>query len=325
MTKNKRHQLIAILADQGDQYVSGQSLSEQLNISRTAVWKHMNELKKNGYQFESVPRKGYRLVSKPLQLDDNTIKWGLDTEWLGKTIEFRDKLDSTQDLAHQFARKNYPHGTVVITNRQLAGRGRRARSWESNHDGGIWLSMILRPDIPPHQASQMTLFVAVTLVETIERLTGVPLKIKWPNDLFIGNKKLCGILTEMQAELEVIQYLVIGFGVNVNQKQTDFPQGLQNKSTSLQMETGQQWNRTELVQAILQDFEQSYAYYLEHGFDFVKQKWFDHAYRIQEKLEIRQHNDTFRAVMEGINDDGALIVRTEAGDQRVIYSAEINW
>ncbi|WP_066193244.1 MULTISPECIES: biotin--[acetyl-CoA-carboxylase] ligase [Gracilibacillus] len=325
MAINKRQQLITILANHADDYISGQAISDQLNISRTAVWKHINELKKAGYQFESVPRKGYRLLARPTALNDHTVQWGLETDWLGQTIIFQEEMPSTQDLAHELARKDYPHGTVVLTNFQQAGRGRMERVWESNNHGGIWLSLLLRPNIPPYQASQMTLFVAVTLVETLERLTDQRIEIKWPNDLFINGKKICGILTEMQAELEAINYLVIGFGINVNQTSEDFPERLQDRSTSLQMETKQYWNRSTIIQAILKDFEYAYQRYLNNGFDEVKQKWLQHAYRLNQTLTIKQHHDVFEAQIEGINHDGALLVKTENGKQRMIYSAEIDW
>ncbi|WP_018933733.1 biotin--[acetyl-CoA-carboxylase] ligase [Gracilibacillus lacisalsi] len=325
MTNNKRHELISILAEQEDRYISGQALSEKLDVSRTAIWKHINELKKDGYQFDSVPKKGYRLVSKPEQLNESTIKWGLETDWLGKRIDFRQELASTQDLAHALARKGAEHGTVVTTSKQLSGRGRMDRRWVSDHDGGIWMSIILRPSIPPHQASQMTLFVAVTLVETLERITGQKIQIKWPNDLFIDGRKISGILTEMQAELEAIQYLIIGFGINVNQLSTDFPEELKEKSTSLRIASGQEWNLREMIQDILQDFELAYQSYLQTGFEPIKAKWLKHAYKLKEKIHVKTNQEEYNATVNGITDDGALVVLKDNQDERVIYSAEITW
>ncbi|SFL85482.1 BirA family transcriptional regulator, biotin operon repressor / biotin-[acetyl-CoA-carboxylase] ligase [Gracilibacillus orientalis] len=325
MTTNKRHELISLLAGQDDHYISGQALSEKLEVSRTAIWKHMNELKKDGYQFESVPKKGYRLIAKPDKLNESTIKWGLDTDWLGKRIEFRHEVASTQDLAHALARKGAEHGTVVTTNKQLSGRGRMDRRWVSDHDGGIWMSLILRPNIPPHQASHMTLFVAVTLVDTLERVTGQRIQIKWPNDLFIDGKKISGILTEMSAELEAIQYLIIGFGINVNQSSEDFPEDLEAKSTSLGIESGQEWDRQAIIQNILQDFEIAYQLYLKTGFGPIKEKWLEHAYKLNEKIHVKTAQEEYAAIVKGITDDGALIVLNDKNEEKVIYSAEIIW
>lgn len=325
MTTNKRHELIAILAEQDNQYISGQALSEKLEVSRTAIWKHINELKKDGYQFESVPKKGYRLIAKPKKLNESTIKWGLNTKWLGRRIEFRQEVASTQDLAHELARKGAEHGTIVTANQQLSGRGRMDRSWVSDHDGGIWMSIILRPNIPPHQASQMTLFVAVTLVETLERITGLKIQIKWPNDLFIKDKKISGILTEMQAELEAIQYLIIGFGINVNQSIEDFPEDLEKKSTSLNIEAGQDWNRLEIIQEVLRDFETAYETYLATGFEPIKEKWLAHAYKLNEKIHVKTTKEEYNATMKGITDDGALVILNDNSVEKIIYSAEIKW
>ncbi len=325
MTTNKRHELISLLAEQDDRYISGQALSEKLEVSRTAIWKHINELKKDGYQFESVPKKGYRLIAKPEKLNESTIKWGLATKWLGKRIEFKQEVASTQDLAHTLARKGAEHGTVVTTNKQLSGRGRMDRRWVSDHDGGIWMSLILRPNIPPHQASQMTLFVAVTLVDTLERVTGQKIQIKWPNDLFIDGKKISGILTEMQAELEAIQYLIIGFGINVNQLSKDFPESLEGKSTSLRMESGQEWNRQAIIQNVLRDFEIAYQTYLDTGFEPIKEKWLAHAYRLNEKIHVKTSQEDYVATVKGITNDGALIVLNDKNEEKVIYSAEIIW
>ncbi|SHN19301.1 biotin--[acetyl-CoA-carboxylase] ligase [Gracilibacillus kekensis] len=325
MVNKKRHELIAILSQNENQFISGQTLSEKLDVSRTAIWKHINELKKDGYQFESAPKKGYRLLTKPDQLNETTIKWGLETEWLGKSIIFKEKIDSTQDVAHRLARKGAEHGTIIIADRQLSGRGRMERQWISDDSGGIWLSMILRPPIPPHQASQMTLFVAVTLVEALERATGLSIQIKWPNDLFINGKKITGILTEMQAELEAIQYLIIGFGINVNQNIDHFPEEIRDLVTSLQIVSGKEWNRTNLVQTILQEFEEAYQNYIDNGFELVKKKWIAHAYKLHEKIWIKTTQASFYATVQGISNEGALIVRNENGEEKLIYSAEINW
>ncbi|UOQ85859.1 biotin--[acetyl-CoA-carboxylase] ligase [Gracilibacillus salinarum] len=325
MISSKRYQLISILAEQGDNYISGQMLSERLQISRTAIWKHMNELKKDGYQFESAPKKGYRLIKKPDNLNESTIKWGLKTNWLGKQIEFQESMTSTQDIAHDLARKGAAHGTVITTNNQLRGRGRMDRTWHSDNDGGIWMSLILRPDIPPHQASQITLFVAVTLVESLERHTGLDIQIKWPNDLFINGKKISGILTEMQAELESIQYLIIGFGINVNQSMEQLPSEINKRSTSLRMESDNNWDKLTLIQQLLHDFEKAYELYFETGFEPIKQKWLKHAYKLHELVHVKTFQEEYDAEIKGIYDDGALIVTKRNGDDERIYSADITW
>ncbi|KAB8138462.1 biotin--[acetyl-CoA-carboxylase] ligase [Gracilibacillus oryzae] len=325
MKETKRDQLINLLAQNEKDFISGQAVSGKLNISRTAVWKHINELKKDGYQFEAVPKKGYRLISSPTSVNETTIKWDLKTEWLGQTLIFKDEVDSTQNIAHQLAREGAESGTVVVANKQLKGRGRLNRKWISHQDDGIWMSLILRPEMPPYQASQMTLFTAVSVVDTISKFVKLPVKIKWPNDLFIGNKKFCGILTEMQAELDHIEYLVIGIGLNINQKQTAFPTEIQSKTTSLAIASNQHFDRKTLIQQLLVDYEKNYLEFQRTGFSYVKDKWIENAYKLGENVFIKMPKKSFEATIKGISDDGALLVQTNQNTIEKVYSAEIHW
>src|SRR5690625_4504204 len=196
-----------------DRFISGQALSVALNISRSAIWKHMNELKKDGYQIEAQSNKGYRITGFPEKISENTLKWGLDTVWAGKTIIHKEKVSSTQHIAHDAARKNAAHGTTVIADEQKEGKGRMNRSWQSARDKGIWLSLILRPEIQPQLAPQLTLLTATVLADVLSMHTDTKPMIKWPNDILLNEKKCAGILTELQAEQDQIQYIVIGIGL----------------------------------------------------------------------------------------------------------------
>ncbi|SER12710.1 BirA family transcriptional regulator, biotin operon repressor / biotin-[acetyl-CoA-carboxylase] ligase [Gracilibacillus ureilyticus] len=325
MKETKRDQLIDILAQCDEGFISGQELSRKLEISRTAVWKHINELKKDGYQFEAVPKKGYRLLSHPLAVNETTLKWDLQTKWLGQKLVFKDEVDSTQDIAHQLAREGAENGTTIIANKQLKGRGRLNRKWVSHHDDGIWMSMIIRPEMAPYHASQMTLFTATSLVDTIRKFADLPIKIKWPNDLFMDGKKFCGILTEMQAELDHIEYMIIGIGLNVNQEINLFPEEIQNKTTSLAAQTQYKWDRIRLIQQLLADFETNYQEFQACGFSYVKDKWTSNAYKLGERVYIKMPKKSFEATIEGITDDGALLVNTADNIVEKIYSAEIHW
>ncbi|WP_163537637.1 biotin--[acetyl-CoA-carboxylase] ligase [Gracilibacillus sp. YIM 98692] len=325
MKHSSRNQLIEYLSTMDQEYISGPELSKILNISRTAVWKHINELKKDGYQFETVHKKGYKLIQTPSHLSESSLQWDLHTKWLGKNLIYKEELGSTQTLAHQLAQDDAPHGTVVITNNQTSGRGRLNRKWESNHSDGIWMSIILRPKLAPYNASQMTLFTAVTLVDTLNTLTNLNVQIKWPNDLFINGKKCCGILTEMQAELDGIQYMVIGIGMNVNQDAHSFSEELLHQATSIRMETGEQWDRKQLITAILDNFEKAYKTYMDNGFSQIKQKWTKNAYKLNEKVHITMSNQSFDATIKGITEDGALLVFSDEEELVRVYSAEINW
>src|SRR5690554_2579049 len=215
--QSTRNKLIHLLANNDDQYISGQKLSEMLHISRSAIWKQMKNLEKAGYEIEGKPNQGYRILSFPDDLSEYTLQWGLDTEWIGKKIIHKQTTTSTQIVAHKLAQENCEHGTIVIADEQTKGKGRMNRPWHSSKKKGIWMSIILRPAILPYRAPQLTLLTATVLADVINEHIGIRPQIKWPNDILINNKKTAGILTEMQAEQDQIQYVVIGVGLNVNQ------------------------------------------------------------------------------------------------------------
>lgn len=321
---SKRDKLIKLLAKHGNTYISGQELSEQLNISRTAIWKHMNELKKDGYEFETAPKKGYRLIKAPEAYNETTIKWGLTTSWLGKPLHFKEMIDSTQNLAHELAKKQAPHGTVIIANEQTAARGRLERPYESR-DGGIWMSIVLRPPMAPYQAAQFTLFTSVIITEVLSEMTNLPIQIKWPNDLFVHDQKLSGILTEMSGELDYVNYLILGIGINVNQEANQFSKDVKEKATSLFIETEKKWDRAVLVQKLLEKFEQHYEDYVRNGFGPYKEKWTKLAYKMNETITIKSPKEKYQATLVGIDNSGALLVQRENEPITPIYSGEIIW
>ncbi|MDC3424771.1 biotin--[acetyl-CoA-carboxylase] ligase [Aquibacillus sp. 3ASR75-11] len=323
--ESTRNDLIELLEKNKDDYVSGQELSRQLNISRTAVWKHMKELEKDGYMIEAVSRKGYRITQFPSKLSPNTIQWGLHTNWIGKKIIHREQVDSTQIIANQLAREGAEHGTIVIADEQTAGKGRMSRPWHSAKGKGIWMSIVLRPNMMPQHAPQLTLLTATVLAECIDHYMGVRPSIKWPNDIFIHGKKTAGILTEMQAEQDRIQYVVLGIGINVNQDEHDIPPELRSIATSVKQETNQEWDLRESIQHILSGFEVSYEHYMANGFAHIKQTWEKYGYRIGETVTVETLQRTWQTVIVGIAEDGALLIKEEDGNVDKLYSAEIQW
>lgn len=320
-----RNKLIDLLSERPSDYISGQYLSEKLNISRSAIWKHMNELKKDGYEIEAKARKGYRIVSYPKKLSENTLFWGLNTNWLGKTIIHKESIPSTQRLAHELALDGAEHGTIVIADEQTEGKGRVDRKWYSKKGDGIWLSMILRPNILPYLAPQLTLLTATVLANVIDHHANLTPQIKWPNDILINGKKMTGILTEMQAEQDQVLYVIIGIGMNINQKREDLPTELLERATSLQIETNEKWNMLPIIQEILQTFEEKYSKFLDQGFDPVKQDWENYGFRLNERLQIKSGKKTWEGIFLGIAEDGALLAQNEDGIIERVYSAEISW
>ncbi|WP_106497426.1 biotin--[acetyl-CoA-carboxylase] ligase [Lentibacillus sp. Marseille-P4043] len=323
--ESTRNKLIKLLASSGDHYISGQLLSEKLAISRAAIWKHMKELEKDGYQIEGKSKKGYRILKFPDKVSENTILWGLGTQWLGKTVIHKEVTTSTQHIAHQLAQENVDHGTVIVADEQTAGKGRMNRKWHSAKQKGIWMSIILRPNILPYLAPQLTLLTATVLADVLTKDTHTNPKIKWPNDILINHNKTAGILTEMQAEQDQIQYVVIGIGINVNQTHDEIPSDIKKKATSLLMETNKEWDTQTLIQNILMTFEKAYDAYIANGFPDVKSKWESYGFKIGETIHIKTMREQWNAVFLGIAEDGALLTKTLDGEMKKLYSAEIDW
>ncbi|MDN7244034.1 biotin--[acetyl-CoA-carboxylase] ligase [Planococcus shenhongbingii] len=303
--------------------LSGQQLADDFGISRTAVWKHIKELEEQGYQIISVKKKGYILAGLPDTLEPTAIQAILKTKRLGRSIHYIESCPSTQIIAHQLAQENTSDGTVVMTEEQTAGRGRMARRWHSAANKGIWMSVILRPDVVPQKAPQFTLVAAVAVVRAIEQVTGLKPEIKWPNDILLNGKKCTGILTELQSDADGIQALIIGIGLNVNQVADDFDPEVQNIATSLKMESGKEIDRKELVSSMLQFLEQYTDLYIEEGFGILKLLWESYSSTIGHPVRARMAKETLEGIAESITDEGVLQLRTADGKLHGIYSADI--
>ena len=320
-----RQKLIEMLSHHEDTYISGQLLSDELDISRSAIWKHMNELKKDGYEIEGKANRGYRIISYPNKLSENTISWGLETEWLGKKIVHKTSVPTTQRIAHELALDGAEHGTIIIADEQTKGKGRVDKTFYSKKDEGIWMSIILRPTIPPYLAPQLTLLTATVLANVMDNYVHVQPQIKWPNDVLIEGKKVSGILTEMQAEQDRVLYVIVGIGINVNQQINDFPEAIKERVTSLRMETNKQWKLVPIIQKLLQTFEKKYNQFMNQGFDSVKTAWESYGFRLNERLEIQTGKEYWEGLFLGIAEDGALLAQRENGEIEKIYSGEISW
>lgn len=318
-----RRKLLEAFSEAQGGYVSGQKISDLLGCSRTAVWKHIEELRKEGYELEAVRKKGYRIVGKPNKITSNEIRLGLETEKLGQEIYYYDSVTSTQSIAQELASKGVPEGTIIVADEQTGGRGRMARTWYSPKETGIWMSLILRPKISIQRTPQLTLIAAVAIVQAIEEVTGLSPHIKWPNDILINGKKVVGILTELQAEADQVHSVIIGMGINVNQNVDHFPEHLLSIATSLAIEKGQSITRAELIQKILLRFEGLYFQYLKHGFKPIKLLWESYAISLNKFITARTLSGAIKGKAIGINDEGVLLIETDEGKIEHIYSADI--
>lgn len=306
------------------EYISGEKLAKKIGCSRTAVWKHIEELKKEGFQVNAVRKKGYLLVEHSNKLSENEIYLGLETEKIGRTIHFYETVTSTQKLAKEFALNGAEHGTLIVSDEQTDGRGRLVRKWYSPKGTGLWMSLIVRPDLPISKTPQLTLLTAVAVVNAIKETANLKPSIKWPNDILINGRKVCGILTELQAEENHVQSVIIGIGINVNQLITDFPEELQTIATSLKIESNKTIDRTKLLQNICYEFEKQLKLYLSEGFQPIKTLWESSSNSIGRKITARTANGIFNGYALGINDDGVLLLKQDIGEIVEIYSADID-
>ncbi|NSL52268.1 biotin--[acetyl-CoA-carboxylase] ligase [Calidifontibacillus erzurumensis] len=323
MQSSIRKQLLKLFSDHEGEFLSGQLISEKLGCSRTAVWKHIEELRKDGFELEAVQRKGYRIISKPDRISGNEIQLGLNTKFFGREIYYEESVDSTQKIAHRLAYEGAVEGTIVVSEEQRMGRGRLGRAWFSPIYTGIWVSIILKPEIAPQQAPQLTLLAAVSVVRGIQKATGIRCDIKWPNDILINGKKVVGILTELVAESDRINAVIVGIGMNVNQEREHFPEDLQAIATSLAIEGGHKWNRAAILQAVLKEMEDLYFDYLKNGFQVVKLLWESYAVSIGKQIKARTLTNSITGKALGITDEGVLLLEDEKGTVHRIYSADI--
>ena len=305
-----------------DGYVSGQELCNKFGVSRTAVWKTINQLKENGYEIEAVQNKGYHLLSAPDIMDQTELESIHATEWAGCEIYYFDSIDSTNTKAKELAEEGHPSGTLVVADRQTAGKGRRGRSWESPTGIGIFMTLMLKPEINPNNASMLTLVAAMATTRAIRRVTSVPAMIKWPNDIVMNGKKVCGILTEMSAQFDYINHIVIGIGINVHNE--DFPEEIAKTASSLYLESGQHIHRASLIEAFLEEFEDVYAEYLKTEDMEGLQKEYD-AMLVNRGRQVRvlDPKEPFEGKAMGITKKGELIVDTWES-RKLVSSGEVS-
>jgi BirA family transcriptional regulator, biotin operon repressor / biotin---[acetyl-CoA-carboxylase] ligase len=309
--------VLGLLAEGGDDFTSGEILSGKLGLSRTAVWKCVESLRQKGYRIDAVPARGYRLMEIPDRLTPLELAPLLNTHDIGRTIHYRDSLPSTNDYAFRLAQEGAFHGEVVIADQQTQGRGRRGRSWLSPAGLNVYFSVILRPELPPQRAPELTLLTAVAVAETLREAGGHAF-IKWPNDLLVDDRKVAGILTEISAEPEAIHFVVIGVGVNLNARAHDFPPELSKLATSLAEARGQRVPRALFTAALWMRLEEWLDLHQEKGFGPVRDAWRALSQTLGQDVLVKTEHREFRGRAEDIDETGALLVRTPDGLERVV-------
>lgn len=326
--KTDKSDILTLLRNSKD-YVSGQQLCDQFGVSRTAVWKVINQLKEEGYEIESVPRKGYRLVETPKDiLSKSEIASRLHTKWAGRKLYYFESTGSTNTDAKRLAEEGEPHGTTIVANMQTAGKGRRGRTWQSPAGANTYFTILLKPDFSPDKASMLTLVMALSVAEAIEEITGLKADIKWPNDIVVHKKKVVGMLTEMSTtpEMDEIQYVVIGVGTNVNYDSPEnFPEELRPTATSLRIEAGHLINRAALTERMLARFEINYEKF-EETLDLsgLMDSYEKHLINVGAQVRVLDPAGEYTGISRGINAVGELLVEKENGETINVYAGEVS-
>ena len=320
-TKDK---LLSYLKESKGSWVSGELLSDKIAVTRSAVWKQICKLREDGYVIQSSPKKGYLFQKAPDMLFPDEIREGLKTRVFGKKqIVYFNETDSTNTRAKDLAIKGAPEGTLVVSEKQTKGRGRKGRNWFSPSRGGIYTSLILRPRIPPNEAPKMTLLTAVAVAETLHSLTQLKANIKWPNDILINGKKIAGILTEISTEMDAIDYIVVGLGMNVNTP--DFPDDIHKKATSIFIETGKHFPRVKLIREYIQWHEKYYEIFMKTGFEPITKRWKEFSNILGRKIIVEIIDKKYIGEVQDIDSDGTLILKDNNGKYHRISSGDVTF
>lgn len=312
-----RNEILEYFRKANGNYVSGEQISRDLNVSRTAIWKHINILKSRGYIFESSTRKGYRLIYAPNLLTSLEIASVLHTETLGKKVVYFESTPSTNEEAKKIAREGAEEGTIVVAEEQTTGRGRLTRHFYSPFAKGIWFSVIFRPTFFPMEASKSTLLAAVGVCRGIRRLGLADAGIKWPNDILYHGKKLVGMLCEMSASMEKIDYIIMGIGINTGMEEKEFPEDFRGHATSF-LNEGVNVSRRDLLAAVLAELEAEYKLAQTEGFGRVLDDWRKLSVTLGEEVRVIFGNDNYTGKAVDIDDDGCLLVDTGREVRRVM-------
>ncbi len=305
-------------------FLSGEEIGQQLDISRAAVWKGIKKLREEGYEIEAVTNKGYRLILHDTLYNEKEIAQGLLTKKLGKPIYFYKETDTTNGRLRDLAVAGAPEGTIAVAEQMTAGRGRRGRHWEAPAGSGIWMSILLRPTILPSEASVLTLLAGLAVCQALEDETGLAPKIKWPNDIMLNGKKLVGILTEMDCEMQATHFVIVGIGINVNT--TEFPEGIDEIATSLYLQSGRTFSRKNILQKVLINFERLYEELIQANCSFepFRSRYKEKCITLQQDVKVLG-KETFFARAEDITPAGELVViRRDTGAREIVFSGEVS-
>jgi BirA family biotin operon repressor/biotin-[acetyl-CoA-carboxylase] ligase len=316
-------EILKLLRESPSAFLSGEEISHRLKVSRTAVWKRMNYLRTLGYEIEASTRSGYRLIRSPDLLTPSEIKPLLKTKWIGKKIHYFQSLDSTNSQAYQLALNGAEEGETVIAESQERGKGRLGRHWFSPPFLNLYLSVVLRPNLSPHQASLITLMAAVATADAIQKFSGLLPLIKWPNDILLGGRKVAGLLNEIQSEMDRIHFVILGMGINLNMDEKMFSKEIESVATSLKIEMGQTISRKTFLQFLLQELENWYTIFMKQGSAMILEAWRDRAHLKGKRVKVTSFGETWIGMAVDVDSDGALILEMADGKRKRVVAGDI--
>lgn len=304
-----------------DDFISGQEISEKLGVSRQAVWKSINTLKEKGYEIQSVTNRGYRLVSSPNYLNESSLKSLLHNKIIGKNLIVLDSVNSTNDYLKKLGNEGCENGTVVVAREQTKGKGRLGRTWQSKKDDGIAFSVLLRPSVAPSEVSAITPLAGLAVCKAIREYTKLDCVIKWPNDIIVGRKKLVGILTEMSAEFDAVEYVITGIGINVDH--TSFPEEIAFKATSLLLETGRHLDKNEFLACVLEHLENEFVKNNLELTPTALSEYTDLCATVGRSVTFQRGTRRISGMAVGISEHGELKVMMSDGTICLVNSGEV--
>jgi BirA family biotin operon repressor/biotin-[acetyl-CoA-carboxylase] ligase len=314
--------VLAFLAEARDGYLSGEVLSDKLGLPKAVIFRRIETLRAKGYQIDAVARKGYRLVAMPDRVTGLELSPILSTEELGRTVHAHGEVDSTNDIARDLAEDGAAHGELVIADSQRHGRGRRGRSWLAPPGSSLLFSLILRPELPPARAPELTLTAAVALAEVLSG-AGFEARIKWPNDVLIRGRKVAGLLTELSAEAGKVRFAILGVGLNVNLERSELPPEVAETATSLRAERGEPVPRLFLLAAMLAALEGWLDRLQGEGFAPVRQAWKERSATLGARVTVEEGGERVVGTAVDLDEAGALMVRDLAGKIHRIVAGDV--
>ena len=315
--------VIRMLYIHQSEYISGQYIADQLNISRAAVKKVIDQLKKDGCKIESINHKGHQLNELPDSWYNGIVSYILKNSQLASEIKVFESVESTQIIAKQELVDNNK-SMIILSDEQTKGRGRFNRNWASSKGKGLWMSLVLRPNVPFSMIPKFNLFIALGIRDAIQSFTNDKVEIKWPNDIYIADKKVCGFLTEMIANYDSIDAIICGIGINLNHSDSDFSDDIKQRATSIRLHSNNKINRYSFLEKLISSIEKRYSQFLTKPFTEIRNEYIEASNIWQRQLRFTENDKQFIGEAIDIDDDCFLIVRDENNEVRRLISADID-